>query len=60
MAGMLSHDNIRRKQCDQLYFISKAAPVLMNQSSPRMKFKSIHDSESEQPLSKDFPFKWSS
>lgn len=62
MAGMLSHDNIHRKQCDQLYFIGKAAPVLMNQPSPRMKFKSIYDSESEQPsplqrCQKTFPSK---
>lgn len=49
MAGMLSHDNIHKQQCDQLYFIGKAAPGLMNHSSPKLKFKHIYDLESEQP-----------
>lgn len=49
MAGMLSHGNIHKQQCDQLYFIGKAAPVLMNHSSPKLKLKHIYDLESEQP-----------
>lgn len=70
MAGMLSHDNIHKQQCDQLYFIGKATPVLMNHSSPKLKFKHIYDLKSEQakPLyccqkqqsAKDLPLKMSS
>lgn len=70
MAGMLSHDNIHSQQCDQLYFIGKAVPVLMNHSSSKLKFKHIYDLESEQPNAlyccqkqhsdKDLPLKMSS
>ena len=48
MGGMLSHDNIHRQQCDQLYLFGKVTPVSMNQSSPKLKFKHIYDVESEQ------------
>lgn len=63
MAGMLSHDNIHRQQCDQLYYIGKVAPVLMNHSSSKLKFKHIYDLQSEQQnphSTRDLPLKMSS
>ena len=55
MAGMLSHDNIHRQQCDQLYIIGKAAPVAMNHSSPELKVKHAPDVESEQTTASTQP-----
>lgn len=50
MIGMLSHDNIHRQQCDQLYFTGKVALVLTSHANLRFGHIYSHKSEKLNPL----------